>query len=45
MICCNNLTKDQEVILLIYTFCSIECLKKYFTLAQLRQLYLIQSRL
>ena len=44
MICCDNLTTDRKVILL-YTFCSIECLKKYFTLAQLRQLYRIQSRL
>ena len=44
MICCDNLTTDQKVILL-YAFCSIECLKKYFTLAQLRQLYLIQSKL
>ena len=44
MSCCDNLTKDQEVIL-IYTFCSTECLKKHFTLAQLRQLYRIQSRL
>ena len=45
MSCCDNLTTDQKVILLIYTFCSIECLKKYFTLAQLRQIYRIQSRL
>ena len=44
MICCDNMNTDQRVILL-YTFCSIECIKKYFTLAQLRQLYRIQSRL
>ena len=44
MNCCDNLNTDQKVILL-YAFCSIECLKKYFTLAQLRQLYRIQSKL
>ena len=43
MNCCDNPRK--EYVMLLYTFCSIECLKKYFTLAQLRQLYRIQSRL